>query len=96
GAARWGYGQRTHRRPVLIPGEPHPQRGRFPIDTVSSRPHLKLPEDPLSSPDTATGPIASHRLPPGMQETYERDPPATIQCQRRNTLSRRPYDQNPP
>ena len=31
-----------------------------------------------------------------MQETYERDPPATIQCQRRNTLSRRPYDQNPP
>ena len=33
---------------------------------------------------------------PGCKETYERDPPATILCQRRNTLSRRPYDQNPP
>jgi len=30
GAARCGYGQRTHRRPVPIPGEPHPKRGRFP------------------------------------------------------------------
>ena len=82
--------------PSPSPASPTPNGGDSPIDTVSSRPHLKLPEDPLSSPDTATGPIASHRMPPGMQETYERDPPATIHCQRRNTLSRRPYDQNTP
>ena len=77
----------------------HPHT-RFPV--INSPKILSLPSCTAiqgQSPRTARRPGRAGRRPclaAGMQETYERDTPAAIHCQRGSTLSRRPDGQNPP